>query len=81
MNSDQPYAWRYADREMPPIPGDPTRLHIQNREIDDATVEFQFKYQPTVPEAMSSVVIGVTFFLSITSLMVFRQAAPRWVAE
>ena len=32
--------YRYEDRESAPIPGDPDRLHIQNREIDGASVVF-----------------------------------------
>ncbi|MEM1067561.1 MAG: ABC transporter permease [Planctomycetota bacterium] len=65
------------DREAPPIPGNSTRLHIQNREIDPATVVFTFSYIPKVPEASAIVGIAIVFFLTITGLMAFRQAAPR----
>jgi hypothetical protein len=69
--------YRYEDRETPPIPGDSSRLHIQNREINPATVVFTFKYVPAIPEAGAVVAIAIIFFLTLTSLMAFRQAAPR----
>ena len=37
----------------------------------------RFRYVPAVPEAGTIVGIAVIFFLLITSLMAFRQAAPR----
>lgn len=77
VNANEELTFRYADRSSPPIPGDPTRLHIQNQEVDDATVVFTFRYVPAVPEAGTIVGIAVIFFLLITSLMAFRQAAPR----
>ena len=77
VNANEELTFRYADRQTPPIPGDPTRLHIQNQEIDDAEVVFTFRYVPSVPEAGTIVGIGVIFFLLITGLMAFRQAAPR----
>lgn len=70
-------SYRYEDRDVPPIPGDSTRLHIQNREIDPATVVFTFKNLPQVPEAASIVWVAVSFFMLITGLVAFRQAAPR----
>jgi hypothetical protein len=77
VNAGDELRFRYEDRETPPIPGDASRLHIQNREIDPATIVFTFKYLPSIPEASSIVVIAITFFLAITGLMAFRQAAPR----
>lgn len=77
VNANEDLTFRYADRGTPPIPGDPTRLHIQNQEVDDATVVFTFRYVPKVPEAGTIVGIGVIFFLLMTGLMALRQAAPR----
>ncbi len=77
VNANEDLTFRYEDREAPPIPGDPTRLHIQNQEVDDATVIFTFRYVPSVPEAGTIVGIGVIFFLLMTGIMAFRQAAPR----
>ncbi len=69
--------YRYEDRDTSPIPGDSSRLHIQNREIDPATVVFTFKNLPLVPQASSIVWIAAFFFMMITGLVAFRQAAPR----
>ncbi|TWU33704.1 ABC-2 family transporter protein [Novipirellula artificiosorum] len=77
VNEGEPLTYRYQDRDAPPVPSDPTRLHIQNREIDPATVVFTFKNQPLVPQASSIVWVAAAFFLLITSMMAFRQAAPR----
>ncbi|MEM9589485.1 MAG: ABC transporter permease, partial [Planctomycetota bacterium] len=77
LNADESLSYRYADREDPPVPADSSRLHIQNREIDDAVVTFTFTTAPRVPEAASIVWTAVMFFLLITGLMAFRQAAPR----
>ncbi|TWU48561.1 hypothetical protein Poly51_44610 [Rubripirellula tenax] len=77
INADEEQIFRSAERESPPIPGDASRLHIQNREINPATVVFSLTSTPPIPEAKSIVVIAFSFFLAITSIMAFRQAAPR----
>jgi hypothetical protein len=77
VNAGEQLKFSSEDRDTPPIPGDSSRLHIQNREIDPATVIFTFKYIPLVPEASTIVGIAVVFFLTITGLLAFRQAAPR----
>ena len=77
VNADEKIEFRSEERESPPVPGDPTLLHIQNRELDTATVAFTFKYVPLVPQASSIVLLAILFFLTTTSIMVFRQAAPR----
>ena len=77
VNANEKIEFRSENRESPPIPGDPTLLHIQNRELDTATVAFTFKYIPLVPQASSIVLLAILFFLTTTAIMVFRQAAPR----
>ncbi|MEM9826947.1 MAG: ABC transporter permease [Planctomycetota bacterium] len=72
-----PLKYRFASREKPPIPGDSTLLHIQNREIDPARLTMTFASRPDVPEAASVIVIAVMFFLALSTLVAFRQAAPR----
>ena len=64
-------------RDVAPVPAVASDLHIQNRELDDARVEFTFKTMPLVPQA--SIVVGVAafFFMLITCIVAFRQAAPR----
>lgn len=70
-------AYRYEDREIPPIPSDASALHIQNREIDPATVVFEFKNRPLVPEAASIVWTAIAIFITVSGFVALRQAAPR----
>ncbi len=77
VNANEEIEFRSENGESPPVPGDPTLLHIQNRELDTATVAFTFKYVPLVPQASSIVLLAILFFLTTTAIMVFRQAAPR----
>jgi hypothetical protein len=77
VNADENLEFRAENRERPPVPGDPTMLHIQNQELDDAKVIFTFTYVPIIPQASSIVMLAILFFLTTTSLMVFRQATPR----
>ena len=77
VNAGETLTYRYEDREVPPIPVDASQLHIQNREIDPATVTFTFKRLPAVPEASSIITTAAIFFLMISGLVAFRQAAPR----
>ncbi len=77
INANEQLVFRYENRDVPPIPGDPTRLHIQNREVDPATVVFTFKYIPTIPQASTIVAVSIAFFLLIAGIVAFRQAAPR----
>ena len=75
--SSEAITYRYQDRETPPIPGNPEKLHIYNQEIDPATVTFTFKNLPQIPQASSAVFTAIIFFLLMTALMATRQAAPR----
>jgi len=69
--------FRYQDRDTPPLPVDSNRLHIQNRELDPATVTFTLTTIPSVPEISQAVGIAAFVVLLISGLMAFRQAAPR----
>jgi ABC-type transport system involved in multi-copper enzyme maturation permease subunit len=77
VNAGEQLRYRSEDREVPPIPPNPERLHIQNREIDPARVKFTFTNLPPVPQASFLVWIAVFFFFAMTSIVAFRQAAPR----
>ncbi len=74
---DEAITYQYADRDRPPIPADPTALHIYNQEIDPATVTFTFKTLPRVPQATTVVFTAIGFFLLVAALMAMRMAAPR----
>lgn len=69
--------FRYEDRDTPPLPADSSQLHIQNRELDPATVTFTLTTIPRVPEVSQAVGIAIFVFFLISALMAFRQAAPR----
>ncbi|MCO8124530.1 ABC transporter permease subunit [Stieleria sp. TO1_6] len=69
--------YRYEDRDQPPLPGDSSKLHIQNRELDPATVVFTMTTIPRIPQISQAVGIGVVVFFLFSGLVAFRQAAPR----
>jgi ABC-type transport system involved in multi-copper enzyme maturation permease subunit len=77
INPEETLTYRVTSGDELPISGDSTRLFIQNREINQANVTFSFKYMPQIPEAASIVRIALAFFITLTGLMAFRQAAPR----
>ncbi len=77
INAGEQLTYRYANRELPPLSGDPKKLFIQNREVDPANITLTLTYVPKIPEVSSVITIAITFFLTVTGLMVFRQAAPR----
>ena len=76
VNANEELTFRYADRSSPPIPGDPTRLHIQNQEVDDA-VCIHVSIRSSCAGGGNDCRDRSDLFLLITSLMAFRQAAPR----
>lgn len=69
--------YRQANLDASPLSADSKRLFIQNRDVDPAEITMTFSYIPKIPQVSSAVTIGITFFLTVTALMVFRQAAPR----
>ncbi len=77
VDAGKRFEFRLQEGSAPPIPDDSSSLHIQNRESDPANVVLTFLYLPKIPEVASAVAIALTFFLAVTGLVVFRQAAPR----
>lgn len=75
--ADEPLNYRYQNRDVAPLPEDPTLLHIQNQEIADAKVVMTFRTLPKIPEASSIVAIAIAVFLMVSIVVAFRQAAPR----
>ena len=69
--------FRYEDRAVPPIPADPSALHIQNRELDDATVTMTLTTIPQVPQMTRAVGLGIAIFVLLSTLVTLRQASPR----
>lgn len=63
--------------DSPPLPLDPARVYMQNREVDPATVRIAMTTRPTVPEASSIVTTALGFFAVFMTYIALRQAAPR----
>lgn len=64
--------------ELMPIPYEESlKLHIQNKEIDDATVMILTTTNPPVPEARSLVITCVSVFLLGLTLLLQQAVAPR----
>lgn len=77
IDAGESLTFRYEDRDTPPLPSDPSKLHIQNRELDPATVTLVLTTVPKIPQMTQAVGIGVVVFLLFSGLVAFRQAAPR----
>lgn len=77
VNAGEPVRYLREDGEAPPLPIDPSRVYMQNREVDPATVRMTFLTRPSVPEASSIVTTAIAFFALLMSYITLRQAAPR----
>ena len=77
IDAGERLVFRYEDRDLPPLPADSSLLHIQNRELDPATVTITITSIPRIPEMTQAVGIGVVIFFLISGVVAFRQAAPR----
>lgn len=77
MEAGDRYVYRWKDGDKPPLPLDPTELHIQNRELNEATVTLTLTSIPKVPEMSRALAMGSMAFLFIAFVVAFRQGAPR----
>ncbi|WP_231744173.1 ABC transporter permease [Stieleria neptunia] len=77
VDAGETLVFRYEDRDQPPLPQDPSRFHIQNRELDPATVTITMTSIPQIPEITQAAGIGALVFFLFSGLVAFRQAAPR----
>jgi hypothetical protein len=77
INAGETVRYLREDREAPPLPINPALVHMQNREIDPATVTMTFVNRPTVPEASSIATTAISFLIFILGYIALRQAAPR----
>ncbi len=70
--------WNKKEERPAPIPIYPNRkLHIQNRELEDATVQFTISTRPAVPEAATILITAVIIFLSGLTVLLQQAVAPR----
>ena len=77
VDAGETLVFRYEDRDQPPLPQDPSRFHIQNQELDPATVTITMTSIPKIPEITQAAGIGAMVFFLFSGLVAFRQAAPR----
>ena len=77
VNAGETVRYLREGLDPPPLPLDPARVFMQNREVDPATVTITMTTRPTVPEASSIVVTAIGFFALFMTYIALRQAAPR----
>ncbi len=80
INAGEPVRYVREEREAPPLPLDPDRVYMQNREVDPATVKITFVTRPAVPEAASIVTTAIGLVVFFLAYVALRQAAPRITA-
>lgn len=79
MDPDETISWsRNQKTGGSPIPfGNGQQLFIQNREVDDATVEFKILTRPAVPESKTFLFAAVGVFLVGLTILLQQAVAPR----
>jgi len=77
VNAGETVRYSREGLDRPPLPLDPARVFMQNREVDPATVKITMTTRPTVPEAASIVTTAIGFFAIFMTYIALRQAAPR----
>lgn len=77
VNAGETVRYSREGLDPPPLPMDPARVFMQNREVDPATVKITMTTRPTVPEAASIVTTAIGFFAIFMTYIALRQAAPR----
>ena len=79
LQANEQLTWSRKDERAPPVPiGDPNRvLHIQNREVDDATVTITAVTQPAVPEASTILITAIAVMLTGIAILLQQAVAPR----
>ncbi len=63
--------------ELPVPYEEGSQLFVQNREIDDATLRFNFTTSPPVPEAVTFLITAVSVLLIGLALLLQQGVAPR----
>jgi len=77
VNAGETIRYVREGMEPPPLPIDPGRVYMQNREVDPAKVTITMVTRPTVPEASSIITTAIAFFAVFMTYLALRQAAPR----
>lgn len=79
LQADEELAWSRKDDQEPPVAiGDPNRqLHIQNREVDEATIEVTVVTKPAVPQASTILITAAIVLLTGMVILLQQAVAPR----
>lgn len=79
LQADEELTWNRKDAKAPPIPvGTAGRtLHVQNREIDPATIVITVSTTPAVPEASTILITAVIVLLTGIAILLQQALAPR----
>ncbi|MGN6545993.1 MAG: hypothetical protein ACTHK7_13145, partial [Aureliella sp.] len=84
LQADEEISWSRKENTPPPIPvgspvpGGPERkLHIQNREIDPATIVITVATTPAVPEASTILITAAIVLLTGIAILLQQAVAPR----
>lgn len=79
LQADDEITWSRKDDKDLPVPiGDAYRvLHVQNREVDDATVTVTMLTKPAVPEASTILITAAIILLGGMAILLQQAIAPR----
>jgi ABC-type transport system involved in multi-copper enzyme maturation permease subunit len=79
MDADETISWSRTQKTGgSPIPfGEEQQLFVQNREVDEATIEFKVLTRPAVPEARTFLFAALGVFLVGLLILLQQAVAPR----
>ncbi len=79
MEADETISWSRTQKSGgSPIPfGEGQQLFIQNREVDEATIDFKIVTRPAVPEARTFLMAALGVFLVGLAILLQQAVAPR----
>lgn len=79
MEAEETISWSRTQKSgASPIPlGEGQQLYIQNREVDQATIDFRIVTRPAVPESRTFLLAAVAVLLVGLSILLQQAVAPR----
>ena len=79
MDADETISWSRTQKSGgSPIPfGEGQQLFIQNREVDEATINFKIITRPAVPESRTFLFAAIGVFLVGLTILLQQAVAPR----
>jgi len=79
MDADETISWSRTQKSGgSPIPfGEGQQLFVQNREVDEATIDFKILTRPAVPESRTFLFAAIGVFLVGLTILLQQAVAPR----